>query len=128
MISSSFSRSQTVQLSAAKSFEPPSGFKAVNSGLSSSSNLAKLLQSTDLSKKQIWHITAPAQIDIKKIKQFARGKAALKEPAIEHDGVGYAFLPEEKGTQTSKKLLVPSQKGFAAGMMNYANPLVNLLY
>ncbi|KAL1642739.1 hypothetical protein SLS58_005243 [Diplodia intermedia] len=111
---SSSSRTHTTQFRAAAAFEPPPGFKAVKSGLNPSSNLAKLLQSTDLSKKQIWYITAPADIDIKQIKQFARGKAALKEPAIEHKGVGYAFLPEEKGTQTGKKLLVPSEKGFAA--------------
>ncbi|EOD45033.1 putative rna polymerase i subunit protein [Neofusicoccum parvum UCRNP2] len=115
------SRLQTTQTRISKPFEPPSGFKPAKLGLHPSSNLAKLLQSTDLSKKQIWHITAPANIDIKQVKQFAQGKAALKEPAIEHKGVGYAFIPEEKDTRVSTKLLVPTEKGYAAGTLNPNN-------
>ncbi|KAK7707800.1 hypothetical protein SLS57_009183 [Botryosphaeria dothidea] len=111
---SSSSRLQTAQFRPAHPFEPPSGFKLIKSGLNPSSKLAKLLQSTDLSKKQIWHITAPADVDIKQIKQFARGGAALKKPAIEHKGVGYAFVPEQKDTRISAKLLVPTEKGYSA--------------
>ncbi|KAF4305254.1 RNA polymerase I subunit RPA34.5 [Botryosphaeria dothidea] len=111
---SSSSRLQTAQFRPAHPFEPPSGFKLIKSGLNPSSKLAKLLQSTDLSKKQIWHITAPADVDIKQIKQFARDGAALKKPAIEHKGVGYAFVPEQKDTRISAKLLVPTEKGYSA--------------
>ncbi|KAH7036419.1 DNA-directed RNA polymerase I subunit RPA34.5-domain-containing protein [Macrophomina phaseolina] len=93
-------------------FQPPSGFKSAKPGLSSSSNLAQLLHSTDLSQKQIWHITAPADIDIKQIKQFVRG--SLKKPAIEHKGVGYAFIPGEKSTRAAAKLLIPTEKGYSA--------------
>ncbi|KAK8254602.1 DNA-directed RNA polymerase I subunit RPA34.5-domain-containing protein [Phyllosticta capitalensis] len=104
---------QTVTLRPAKPFEPPSGFKKAKSNISSSSNLSKLFQSTDLSKKQIWHITAPASIPLKQVKELALGQGMEQKTVLEHNGAEYAFIRESDDSSTASKLLVPTEKGYA---------------
>ncbi|KAK7529806.1 DNA-directed RNA polymerase I subunit RPA34.5-domain-containing protein [Phyllosticta citribraziliensis] len=105
---------QTVSLRPAKAFQPPPGFKKVPSNINPASNLSKLLKSTDLSKKQIWHITAPASVDVKAVKEIALGQGMENKTVLQHKGAEYAFARESDDGQTSGKLLVPTEKGYAA--------------
>ncbi|KAK7559076.1 DNA-directed RNA polymerase I subunit RPA34.5-domain-containing protein [Phyllosticta paracitricarpa] len=105
---------RTVSLRPAKAFQPPPGFNKVQSNINPSSNLSKLLKSTDLSKKQIWHITAPASIDVKQVKEFALGQGMDNKTVLQHKGAEYAFARASDDSQTAAKLLVPTGKGYAA--------------
>ncbi|KAK7527952.1 DNA-directed RNA polymerase I subunit RPA34.5-domain-containing protein [Phyllosticta citriasiana] len=105
---------RTVSLRPAKVFQPPPGFKKVQSNINPSSNLSKLLKSTDLSKKQIWHVTAPASIDVKQVKEFALGQGMDNKTVLQHKGAEYAFARASDDSQTAAKLLVPTEKGYAA--------------
>ncbi|KAK7521558.1 DNA-directed RNA polymerase I subunit RPA34.5-domain-containing protein [Phyllosticta citriasiana] len=105
---------RTVSLRPAKVFQPPPGFKKVQSNINPSSNLSKLLKSTDLSKKQIWHVTAPASIDVKQVKEFALGQGMDNKTVLQHKGAEYAFARTSDDSQTAAKLLVPTEKGYAA--------------
>ncbi|KAK7610476.1 DNA-directed RNA polymerase I subunit RPA34.5-domain-containing protein [Phyllosticta paracitricarpa] len=112
--SESSSGESEMSLRPAKAFQPPPGFNKVQSNINPSSNLSKLLKSTDLSKKQIWHITAPASIDVKQVKEFALGQGMDNKTVLQHKGAEYAFARASDDSQTAAKLLVPTGKGYAA--------------
>ncbi|KAF2144518.1 uncharacterized protein K452DRAFT_356693 [Aplosporella prunicola CBS 121167] len=115
-------RVHTTQLRPAKAFEPPPGFKATDFRPNPSSNLSKIL-SSNLENKQLWHITAPSTVPIKQIKEFARGKAMGKETVIQHGGVDYGFVPQEKETQVATRLMIPTDQGYVAVPSDFAETL-----
>lgn len=59
----------------------------------------------------------PADVPITSIKEVVLDKVTRGEPVLTHHGVDYGFITDEGSERASKKLLVPSDKGYHAGMI-----------
>lgn len=93
---------------APKPFKPPHGFEKTTLSASDYSATSPDLFSGDLTRKQIWHITAPASVNIKDIKPFDIQDVRSGEPIFSKNGVDYGFLA---GLQKTEKLLLPNGEG-----------------
>lgn len=70
----------------------------------------------DLQGKQVWHITAPAGVSVKDLKQLAMDKAMNGEAILNYKGADYGFAKTKKGEEVAREVLVPQDVGYKPGM------------
>jgi hypothetical protein len=90
----------------AKQYEPPSGFVRRSAVVAESSSDVFNLLTNDLTGKQIWHISAPADVSLESLKAFSIQAALNEKPVLNSDGKSYCFT---KGPSTAKFLLTPNE-------------------
>jgi hypothetical protein len=90
----------------AKQYEPPAGFIRCSAVVAESSSDVFDLLTNDLTGKQIWHISAPADVSLESLKTFPIRAALNGEPILNSNGTSYCFT---KGPSTAKFLLTPDQ-------------------
>nr|KMM64566.1 hypothetical protein CPAG_00918 [Coccidioides posadasii RMSCC 3488] len=92
-----------------KPFRPPEGFHLVQKSSLPPSKLADAF--SDLTGKQLWHITAPAAVPVSSIKQLALDAVATGETILTHKGVDYRLREDQIGVERTKSLLLPEKYG-----------------
>ena len=91
-----------------KSFKPPLGFQPHELDASDFAfDAAKIF--LDLSNKQVWHISAPASVNIGTIKRFDISAALKGNPITTQNGVSYSLQPT--ATSNGRLLLPDGDKG-----------------
>lgn len=88
---------------AAKAFKPPNGFEKTNHAAVDDASDSTAFLTQDLSQKQVWHITAPASVNIVDIKPFNIQDVRSGKPVFSKNGIDYGFLT---GLHKSEKLLL----------------------
>ncbi|KAJ5294104.1 hypothetical protein PENANT_c009G08931 [Penicillium antarcticum] len=99
-----------VSISGPQPYKPPAGFKSAKTQAPPSSKTSSLL--SNLSGKQIIHLTAPASLPLSKVKEVTMSKVMQGEPILSHDGVSYG-IPTESFSEAglpNKSLLVFDEK------------------
>jgi hypothetical protein len=91
----------------AKPFEAPVGYTSLDTSSRSA------LSNADLQGKQVWHITAPADLDISSLAEVALDSIKSGKPVLSHKGVDYV-MSEDKGAQSGNATLVllPEKDGY----------------
>ena len=91
----------------AKPFDAPAGYTSLD--MSSRSALSN----ADLQGKQVWHITAPANLPISSLTEVALDSIQSGKPVLSHKGVDYV-MSEDKGAQSGNATLVllPEKDGY----------------
>lgn len=91
----------------AKPFDAPAGYTSLD--MSSRSALSN----ADLQGKQVWHITAPANLPISSLTEVALDSIKSGKPIMSHKGVDYV-MSEDKGAQSGNATLVlfPEKDGY----------------
>lgn len=97
-------REQTTQ-----PYKPPPGFEPASISVHPSSKLSEIFAPSNLTGKQIWHITAPASVPLASIKEI-RGKSIENGTSVlTHNGANYGLLPDADGEQAGDyALLLPT--------------------
>ncbi|KAI9717408.1 MAG: hypothetical protein M1812_004760 [Candelaria pacifica] len=90
-------------------FEPPNGFQAASLTSHPSSPAFKVFTPNALAGKQIWHITAPASVPIRSIKEVTLESVRKGEATLRHGGADYGFVMEDISELSRPKLLAPSR-------------------
>ncbi|KAL2816806.1 DNA-directed RNA polymerase I subunit RPA34.5-domain-containing protein [Aspergillus cavernicola] len=80
-------KSQARTLRPPQPYKPPQGFKSAKNQLSSSTTSSL----SDLSGKQVFHISAPASLPLSKIKEVSLAQAMKGEPILKHNGVQFGI-------------------------------------
>ncbi|KAI1939315.1 hypothetical protein LOZ12_004777 [Ophidiomyces ophidiicola] len=93
----------------AKPFYPPDGFKPAQNSSIPPSKLTDAF--SDLTGKQIWHITAPSAVPVSAIKQLALDAVATGEPILTHKDVSYRLREDQIGADKTKSFLLPDKNG-----------------
>ncbi|PVH97685.1 hypothetical protein DM02DRAFT_567511 [Periconia macrospinosa] len=101
-----------VDLVAARPYVPPKDFVPASTNRAASSPSTAVLD--NLQGKQIWHITAPANISLKDLKQLAMEQATEGEAILKHKNASYGFLDVAKEDSGSQEVIVPRQNGYKA--------------
>ena len=92
---------------APKAFKHPNGFgKATFSATDYASDTTAFL-TENLTNKQVWHITAPASVDIGSIKPFNIQDVQSGKPVFSKNGVDYGFLT---GMHKQERLLLANNE------------------
>lgn len=92
----------------ARPYEPPSGYTALNLTKPRGS-----LAAADLEGKQIWHITAPANVPILSLTEVALDAISSGKPVLSHKSEDYV-LSEDKGAgNNGDAILLPTKEGYA---------------
>ena len=94
-------------------YVPPKGFQAVATPLKSSSEVDQLFQ--NLAGKQIWHITAPANLSISELERIAMDKATDGKSIYKHGGKDYGFITKDESEEGGRAVLVPRKDGYKSG-------------
>jgi hypothetical protein len=81
--------SARVSFQAPQPYKPPSGFKSVKKQSPPSASTASLL--SDLSGKQVYHITAPSFLPLDTVKELSLSKVMQGEPILKHKGAQYGI-------------------------------------
>jgi hypothetical protein len=91
----------------AKPFDAPHGYTPLDTSSRSA------LSNADLQGKQVWHITAPADLDISSLTEVALDSIQSGKPVLSHNGVDYV-MSEDKGAQSGNATLVllPEKDGY----------------
>jgi len=90
----------------AEQYEPPSGFVRHSAVVADSSSDVFNPLTNDLTGKQIWHISAPADVSLESLKAFTIQAALNEKPILNSDGKSYCFT---EGPSTAKFLLTPNE-------------------
>lgn len=90
---------------APKAFKPPNGFEKTSFPTSDYTAGSTEFLTGDLTRKQVWHITAPASVNIKDIKPFNIQDVRSGKPIFSRNGVDYGFLT---GSHQTENLLLPN--------------------
>ncbi|CAL5870287.1 uncharacterized protein PFLUO_LOCUS4522 [Penicillium psychrofluorescens] len=100
-----------VTVSAAQPYKPPTGFKSAKKQPPPSSKTSSLL--SNLTGKQVFHITAPSSLPLSKIKEVSMATIMQGEPLLTHEGVNYGIPAESLLSETNdpegKALLIYDQ-------------------
>lgn len=91
----------------AKPFDAPNGYVSFDTSSQSA------LSSADLQGKQVWHITAPANLPMSSITEIALDSIQSGKPVFSHKGIDYA-MSEDKGAQSGNAtiVLLPEKDGY----------------
>jgi hypothetical protein len=101
-------------------YVPPKGFNPVPVNEKTMSKSAHIFD--NLEGKQIWHITAPAGVSMKDLKEMAMDRAMKGEAILDYKGTSYGFLTSEHGENTACEVMVPQQNGYKSGTSSGAMP------
>ncbi|KAH7095213.1 DNA-directed RNA polymerase I subunit RPA34.5-domain-containing protein [Paraphoma chrysanthemicola] len=99
-----------VEFRPAQDYVPPKGFNPVPVNHKTMSQSAHIFDA--LHGKQVWHISAPAGISIKDLKEIALERAMKGEAILDHKGTSYGFRRPEHGEDIACEVLVPQQNGY----------------
>ena len=88
---------------APKAFKPPNGFEKTKRPATDYAHDSTAFLSEDLARKQIWHITAPASVNIGEIQSFNIQDVRSGKPVFSKNGVDYGFLT---GLHKNERLLL----------------------
>ncbi|KAH7085561.1 DNA-directed RNA polymerase I subunit RPA34.5-domain-containing protein [Paraphoma chrysanthemicola] len=99
-----------VEFRPVQDYTPPKGFNPVPVNHKTMSQSAHIFDA--LHGKQVWHISAPAGISIKELKEIALERAMKGEAILDHKGTSYGFRRSEHGEDTACEVLVPQQNGY----------------
>ncbi|KAF2794987.1 hypothetical protein K505DRAFT_274122 [Melanomma pulvis-pyrius CBS 109.77] len=111
-IQSRVSQSHAVDFRPAQAYIPPKDFTAISTPLHSSSPAVRLFE--NLEGKQIWHITAPANVSLASLKELAMDKALEGDAVLKHNSIDYGFSAGGKNEHATRSVLIPQQRGFKA--------------
>lgn len=91
----------------AKPFDAPHGYTSFDTSSRSA------LSSADVQGKQVWHITAPANLPISALTEVALDSIQSGKPVLSHKGSDYV-LSEDKGATTGNAtvVLLPEKDGY----------------
>jgi hypothetical protein len=106
--------SHTVSFRPAQPYVPPKGFAAINTATATKSSATQFFDNLG-SEKQIWHITAPSDISISDLKEFALEKALSGDTVLKIKDREYGFRVDEYNANGEAEVLIPKQKGYEAG-------------
>jgi hypothetical protein len=93
-------------------FEPPPGFRSVDTTSLKSSGGHSILEKTQLMGKQIWYITAPAGVPVTKIQEVALDSIVKHEAILNHDGLSYGLIEDQEMIRHNVALL-PGEQGYS---------------
>ena len=97
---------QAIQPSAP--FEPPPEFKSAIVSLHPSSKISEIFTASNLTGKQIWHITAPVSVPIESVKEVSPQNLQNGAPVLSHKGSEYGLaLDSNIEHANNHALLVP---------------------
>jgi hypothetical protein len=90
-------------------YNPPKGFleQAIDAELSS----VKAFPGVGPEGKQIWHIEAPASVDISSLRQLTLEGIKNGEPVLSHGNNHYAFVQDLSQNRKSTNAIIPSTEG-----------------
>ena len=89
-------------------FEPPAGFQSAIVSFHPSSKISEIFAASNLTGKQIWHITAPMSIPIESIKEVSSQSLQDGAPVLSHKGSEYGLaLDSHIEHANNHALLVP---------------------
>lgn len=94
----------------APTFQPPHGFKSVKPP-STTSKTTDLFQSQTNTEKQIWYITAPANVPLSSLKELVLDKLVEGEPVMTYKDVDYSFTMDDTARPTTS-IIIPNESGF----------------
>lgn len=91
----------------AKPFDAPAGYTSLDTSSRSA------LSTSDLQGKQVWHITAPANLPLSSLTEVALDSIQSGKPVLSHKGVDYV-MSEDAGAQHGNATLVllPEKDGY----------------
>lgn len=102
-------RQSTTPSIPAKPFAPPDGYRPVQKHSAESTDFSKSF--SDLTGKQIWHITAPVGVPVKSIQELSLDAVATGQPVLSHKGLEYCLREDQLGAEKTKVLLLPDKHG-----------------
>jgi hypothetical protein len=105
--------SHTVESRPAQAYVPPKGFNPVPCNDKTTSKSTRIFD--NLEGKQIWHITAPAGVSLKRLQEIAMDSAMKGETVLEHKGTNYAFMKAEQSEDGAREVIIPKTDGLKAG-------------
>jgi len=100
----------TSVLRPAQPFDPPLGFKEV-AEVSLSTEIGNLFQPSNLSGKQIWYITAPADVPVS-IDKVDSNNLAEAKALISHEGQEYTLVNESSSSHSITSIMIPDREGY----------------
>lgn len=104
-----------VEFQPAQPYIPPKGFIPVPLNDKTTSEAVNMFD--NLQTKQVWHITAPAGISLKDLKQMTMDKALGEETIMNYKGTDYGFSQTEKSEDAAREVLVPRKAGYKASTL-----------
>jgi len=107
-------QSHAVEFQPTQAYVPPKGFAPVPVNDRTVSKSAGLFD--NLEGKQIWHITAPAGVSLKDLKELAMDKVMSGEAVLSYKGTNYGFSQAEKSEGGTRKVFVPRKNGVEPGL------------
>ncbi|KAF2025036.1 hypothetical protein EK21DRAFT_104235 [Setomelanomma holmii] len=96
-------QAHAVKFRSAPVYVPPKDFNAVPINDKTTSKSARIFE--ELHGKQIWHITAPAGVSMKDLKEIAMDSAMKEEAILEHKGTSYGFRNLELGADVACEVM-----------------------
>ncbi|KAJ5031294.1 DNA-directed RNA polymerase I subunit RPA34.5-domain-containing protein [Bipolaris maydis] len=99
-------QSHTVEFQPTRAFVPPKGFNPVplNDKTISRSSTGLF---ENLEGKQVWHITAPAGVSLRDLKELAMKKVNDGEVVLSHKGNDFGFSQMNKSEAGTRQIFVP---------------------
>ncbi|KAF2679070.1 hypothetical protein K458DRAFT_375478 [Lentithecium fluviatile CBS 122367] len=102
--------SHTVEFQAPRPYIPPKDFAPVPTARASTFPSTALFD--NLEGKQVWHITAPADLSLKNLKELAMGQAMQGDAIISQKGIEYGFLTAESDEVGAREVVIPRENGY----------------
>ncbi|CAI6338957.1 unnamed protein product [Periconia digitata] len=99
-----------VEMVAASAYVPPRGFNQASTSRAASLPSTTLL--SNLQGKQIWHLTAPANISLKDLQQLAMDQATKGKAVLKHKNASYGFSDVAEEDGGSQQVIIPRQNGY----------------
>ena len=100
----------TSVLRPAIAFDPPMGFKEI-AEVSSSTEIDDLFRLSNLSGKQVWYITAPADVPVS-IDKVDLNNITEAKPLISHEGQEYTLVNESSSSHSITSIMLPDKEGY----------------
>ena len=107
-------QSHAVEFQPTQVYVPPKGFTPVPMNDRTVSKSAGLFD--NLEGKEIWHITAPAGVSMKDLKELAMDKVMSGEAVLSYKGTNYGFSQAEKSEDGTRKVFVPRKNRVEPGL------------
>lgn len=94
----------------AQPFEPPEGFEEVDD-VTCAAAISKLFHPSAVSGKQIWYITAPANVPIS-LDKIDLNHVAKGVPVIRHEGRDYGLAKETMSSRVQTSIMLPDDEDY----------------
>jgi hypothetical protein len=108
--------SHAVEFRPSQDYVPPKGFAPVPLNDRTISKAARLFD--NLEGKQLWHVTVPAGISLKNLKEISMDKVIRGEAVLSHKDRNYGLATMEKSEEGAREVLIPQKNGYKAREAN----------